>query len=156
VRALSPSNGRNTRLDRDWREASHAPNQDFVLGSVPRVQAGTAGGAPITAQRPGAAIGVAVIGTVLFGTGQGTGGAGGSAGSVVPSLVHSAQTATAVNLCFIVAALLCALGLPRRLADQDDADPNVDAGNGQPQAEPEDARAQVEPSDRPAGDGAVR
>ena len=57
------------------------------------------------------------------------------------------QTATAVNLCFIVAALLCALGLPRKLADQDDADPN---------AEPEDARVQVEPSDRLAGDGAVR
>ena len=32
-----------------------APNQDFVLGSVPRGQAGTAGGALITAQRIGAA-----------------------------------------------------------------------------------------------------
>ena len=38
-----------------------APNQDFVLASVPREQAGTAGGALITAQRLGAAIGIAVI-----------------------------------------------------------------------------------------------
>lgn len=38
-----------------------APNQDFALGSVPRSQAGTAGGALITAQRIGAAIGIAVI-----------------------------------------------------------------------------------------------
>jgi hypothetical protein len=37
-----------------------APNQDFVLGEVPREQAGTAGGALITAQRLGAAIGIAV------------------------------------------------------------------------------------------------
>ena len=48
-----------------------APNQDFVLASVPREQAGTAGGALITAQRLGAAIGIAVIGTALFGSGSG-------------------------------------------------------------------------------------
>ena len=35
------------------------------------VQAGTAGGALITAQRIGAAIGIAVIGTVLSGSGSG-------------------------------------------------------------------------------------
>ena len=34
-----------------------APNQDFVLGSVPPSQAGTAGGALVTAQRIGAALG---------------------------------------------------------------------------------------------------
>jgi EmrB/QacA subfamily drug resistance transporter len=92
-----------------------APNQDFVLGSVPRQQAGTAGGALITAQRLGSAIGIAVIGTALFGSGS-----SGSGAKVMPSLIHSGQTATAVNLCFIAAAFLCALGLPRRLADQED------------------------------------
>ena len=51
-----------------------APNQDFVLADVPRTQAGTAGGALITAQRLGAAIGIAVIGTALFGGGSGGGG----------------------------------------------------------------------------------
>ncbi|HEX3958522.1 MAG TPA: MFS transporter [Trebonia sp.] len=93
-----------------------APNQDFVLASVPREQAGTAGGALITAQRLGAAIGIAVIGTALFGSGSG--GAGSTAGKVMPSLVHSAQTATLVNLCFIALALACACGLPPRLAGQ--------------------------------------
>ena len=47
-----------------------APNQDFVLSDVPQAQAGTAGGALITAQRLGAAIGIAVIGTALFGSGD--------------------------------------------------------------------------------------
>ena len=36
----------------------------------------------------------------------------------MPALVHSAQTATLVNLCFIALALACAFGLPARLAGQ--------------------------------------
>lgn len=98
-----------------------APNQDFVLSAVPREQAGTAGGALITAQRLGAAIGIAVVGTALFGNGSGGSGRGsGSGGSgaavhVMPMLVHTAQNATVVNLCFIAAALACVFGLPRRL-----------------------------------------
>jgi EmrB/QacA subfamily drug resistance transporter len=89
-----------------------APNQDFVLGSVPKGQAGTAGGALITAQRIGAAIGIAVIGTALFGSGSGQS----SSAKLMPSLTHTAQTATAVNLAFVLAAWLCAFGLPRTLA----------------------------------------
>lgn len=103
-----------------------APNQDFVLSDVPRRQAGTAGGALITAQRLGAAIGIAAIGTALFGSGSGGsgrsggsggsgGGSGGRPGAVVPMLVHNAQAATLVNLGFVLAALLCAFGLPRTL-----------------------------------------
>ncbi|MBO0804780.1 MAG: MFS transporter [Nocardiopsaceae bacterium] len=96
-----------------------APNQDFTLSAVPREQAGTAGGALITAQRLGAAIGIAACGTALF-SGSGGGSSGGSGGGseahAMPVLVHSAQAALVVNLCFIAAALLCALGLPRRLA----------------------------------------
>jgi EmrB/QacA subfamily drug resistance transporter len=87
-----------------------APNQDFVLATVPGEQAGTAGGALITMQRLGAAIGIAVIGTALFGNSSGT-----VSSHLMPSLVHNAQNATVVNLCFIVAALLCTFGLPRRL-----------------------------------------
>jgi hypothetical protein len=96
-----------------------APNQDFVLASVPREQAGTAGGELITAQRLGAAIGIAVIGTALFGSsgGSGSGGPGGSGAShVMPSLVTNAQHATIVNLVFVAAAFACTFGLPRRLA----------------------------------------
>jgi hypothetical protein len=73
-----------------------------------------------TAQRLGAAIGIAVIGTGLFGSGSSGGGA-----KIMPSVLHSGQTATAVNLCF-TAALLCALGLPRRLAGQRDQQPRAE------------------------------
>jgi hypothetical protein len=104
-----------------------APNQDLVLASVPREQAGTAGGALITAQRLGAAIGIAFIGTALFGSGSGGGsGSGNAAGKAVPALVHSAQTATLVNLCFIALALACAFGLPASLAGQNQ-EPEADA-----------------------------
>jgi MFS family permease len=110
-----------------------APNQDFVLASVPREQAGTAGGALITAQRLGAAIGIAVIGTALFGSGSGGGSSSGStAGKVVPALVHSAQTATLVNLCFIALALACAFGLPARLAGQNqNEEPEAESAPGE-------------------------
>jgi len=95
-----------------------APNQDFVLSSVPKHQAGTAGGALITAQRIGAAIGIAVIGTALFGSGSGgqSGDGQSSSAGLMPSLVHTAQTATAVNLAFVLAAWLCTFGLPRTLS----------------------------------------
>jgi hypothetical protein len=33
----------------------------------------------------------------------------------MPVLVHTAQTATVINLGFILAALICALALPRTL-----------------------------------------
>lgn len=75
-----------------------APNQDFVLGSVPRRQAGAAGGALTTAQRMGAAIGIAVIGTALFGSGSGAGSSGsGKTGKLMPVLVHTAQRGAAVR-----------------------------------------------------------
>lgn len=108
-----------------------APNQDFVLASVPRQQAGTAGGALLTAQRLGSAIGIAVIGTALFGgTSGGSGGSGGSGTAVIPSLVHGAQAATLINLCFVLAALVCTLGLPKTLesGNQDAATPVTGRG----------------------------
>jgi EmrB/QacA subfamily drug resistance transporter len=87
-----------------------APNQDFVLGSVPRREAGTAGGMLNTAQRVGAAVGIVAIGTALFGSGS-----GGSPTGTDPGLVHTAQAATVVELGFLVAAFLCGLALPRAL-----------------------------------------
>jgi hypothetical protein len=94
---------------------------------------GTAGGALITAQRLGAAIGIAVIGTALFGSGSGGGsGSASTAGKAVPALVHSAQTATLVNLCFIALALAlaCAFGLPARLAGQNQ-EPEAESAPGE-------------------------
>jgi hypothetical protein len=96
----------------------------------------------VTAQRLGAAIGIAVIGTALFGSGSGgagsggaggtggVGGSGGAASTVVPSLVHHAGIATLVNLCFIAAALACSFGLPRRLAGDNGTAGSDTGGNG--------------------------
>lgn len=78
---------------------------------MPPSQAGTAGGALVTAQRVGAARGIAVVGTALFGSGGGQG----SSAKPVPEFLHTAQLATVVNLAFILAALLCALALPATL-----------------------------------------
>jgi hypothetical protein len=93
-----------------------APNQDFVLGSVPRREAGTAGAELITAQRIGAAIGIAIIGTVLFGSGSSSGGSGGSS-HVMPQYLHTAQGAILADLGFILVALACAFALPRGLGE---------------------------------------
>jgi EmrB/QacA subfamily drug resistance transporter len=89
-----------------------APNQDFVLGSVPRREAGTAGAALIAAQRIGAAIGIAAIGTALFGSGH-----SGNSGNIMPQFVHTAQGALLVGLGFIAVALCCGLALPRSLSE---------------------------------------
>jgi hypothetical protein len=82
-----------------------------------------------------------VIGTALFGSGSGGsggsgGGSGGSATHVIPSLVHDAQAATLVNLCFIAAALLCAFGLPKTL---DEGGSSCDQAEETGQAEPAEA-----------------
>ena len=53
-------------------------------------------------------------------------------------LVHHAQAATLVNLCFVLAALLCTFGLPRTLG-----------GNGE-EPEPEQAAADTRAAEAPA------
>ncbi len=88
-----------------------APNQDFVLAFVPRRDAGTASGALGTAQRIGSAVGIAVIGTVLFGTLQVRPGPGGLAAGYT----HSAQLAMLANLGLLALALLLILALPRQI-----------------------------------------
>jgi len=45
-----------------------APNVDFVLSAVPPREAGAASGVLNTGQRVGSAVGIAAIGTILFGT----------------------------------------------------------------------------------------
>ncbi len=88
-----------------------APNQDFVLATVPRREAGTASGILGTAQRVGSALGIAVIGTVLFGTLHVRPGPA----AVPTAFSHSAQLALLANLGFVVLALLLVLALPRRI-----------------------------------------
>jgi EmrB/QacA subfamily drug resistance transporter len=88
-----------------------APNQDFVLATVPRPEAGTAAGVLGTSQRLGTAIGIAVIGTVLFGSLKFTPGPH----AVASAFTHSAQLALLANLGFIAIALILVLALPREI-----------------------------------------
>jgi EmrB/QacA subfamily drug resistance transporter len=88
-----------------------APNQDFVLASVPRREAGTAAGILGTSQRVGTAIGIAIIGTVLFGSLKFTPGPH----TVASAFTHSAQLALLANLGFVIVALVLVLALPREI-----------------------------------------
>jgi EmrB/QacA subfamily drug resistance transporter len=88
-----------------------APNQDFVLATVPRREAGTAAGALSTAQRIGTAVGIAVIGSVLFGSLKFVPGPH----AVAATFTHSAQLALLANLGFMVVALVLVLALPREI-----------------------------------------
>jgi EmrB/QacA subfamily drug resistance transporter len=88
-----------------------APNQDFVLATVPRREAGTAAGILGTSQRLGTAIGIAIIGTVLFGSLQFTPGPH----AVASAFTHSAQLALLANLGFMIVALVLVLALPREI-----------------------------------------
>ena len=88
-----------------------APNQDFVLATVPRREAGTAAGVLGTSQRLGTAIGIAIIGTVLFGTLKFRPGPH----LVASAFTHSAQLALLANLGFVIVALALVLALPREI-----------------------------------------
>jgi EmrB/QacA subfamily drug resistance transporter len=87
-----------------------APNQDFVLARVPSQDAGTAGAILGTAQRVGSAVGVAVIGTVLFGSLHVHPGPD----AVAVAFSHAAQVALLANVGFVVVALILVLALPRQ------------------------------------------
>jgi EmrB/QacA subfamily drug resistance transporter len=86
-----------------------APNADLVLKSVPPADNGSASGVLNTAQRIGSALGIALVGTVLFGTLHP---AGHSAVAVASAFGHSVQAALLVNIGLIVATLALALISP--------------------------------------------
>ncbi len=88
-----------------------APNQDFVLAQVPSQEAGTASAILGTAQRVGSAIGIAVIGTVLFATLHIRPGPD----ALASAFSHSSQLALLANLAFVLIALILVLALPRQI-----------------------------------------
>ena len=88
-----------------------APNQDFVLAPVPSQEAGTAGAILGTAQRAGSAIGIAAIGTVLFGNLHVRPGPD----AMAAAFSHSSQLALLASAGFIVLALVLVLALPRQI-----------------------------------------
>jgi EmrB/QacA subfamily drug resistance transporter len=87
-----------------------APNVDFIVATVDREDAGAASGVIGTAQRVGSAIGIAIIGTVLFGTLR----FARVPDSVALAFGHSATLAMAASAGFSIAALGLVFVLPKR------------------------------------------
>lgn len=93
-----------------------APNTDFIVATVERADAGAASGVIGTMQRIGSAIGIAVVGSVLFGT-LDFGQAGPDAAA--HAFGHSATIAMAVSAAFSIVALALVFALPKRTAADD-------------------------------------
>jgi MFS family permease len=88
-----------------------APNAQFIVATVDRAEAGAASGVISAMQRVGSAIGIAVIGSVFFGTlvidGQ-------SPDAVATGFVGSSAAAMGVSVAFSVLAFVLVFALPRR------------------------------------------
>ncbi len=88
-----------------------APNAQFIIATVDRPEAGAASGVVSTVQRIGSAIGIAVIGSVLFGSLVITG-----PDTVASGFTDAAAQAMLVSAVFSVVALVLVFTLPRRTA----------------------------------------
>lgn len=93
-----------------------APNADFIVATVERRDAGAASGVIGTMQRIGSAIGIAVIGTVLFGTLHVVPGPD----AVATAFGHSATMAMGVSAALSVVAFGLAFALPRAVPSATD------------------------------------
>jgi EmrB/QacA subfamily drug resistance transporter len=87
-----------------------APNVDFIVATVDPEDAGAASGVIGTMQRVGSAIGIAIIGTVLFGTLHFPA----SADAVALAFGHSATLAMAASAALSIAAFALVFALPKR------------------------------------------
>ena len=86
-----------------------APNAQFIIATVDRAEAGAASGVVSTVQRVGSAVGIAIIGSVLFGSLTITG-----PDTVASGFTSAAGDAMAVSAAFSVVALLLVFVLPKR------------------------------------------
>jgi uncharacterized membrane protein len=78
---------------------------------VPRREAGTASAVLGTSQRLGSGIGIAIIGTVLFGTLH----VHPVRNAVATAFTHSSELALLANVAILVVSLVLVLALPRRV-----------------------------------------
>jgi EmrB/QacA subfamily drug resistance transporter len=90
-----------------------APNAQFIVATVDRADAGAGSGVIATMQRVGSAIGIAIIGSVLFGTLSIT---GHDASAVATGFTHSAAAAMGVSTAFSVVAFLLVFALPKKVS----------------------------------------
>ncbi|MEZ4529424.1 MAG: MFS transporter [Thermomicrobiales bacterium] len=86
-----------------------APNARFIVAMVPRADAGAASGVLGTMQRVGSAVGIAIIGSVFFGTLHFSEGPN----AVAEAFDHSATRAMEVSVIFCLAAFLLSFLLPK-------------------------------------------
>ena len=88
-----------------------APNAQFIVATVDRPDAGAASGVISTMQRIGSAIGIAIIGSVLFGS---LTVAGPGPDALATGFTDAAAHAMGVSAAFAVAAYLLVFALPKR------------------------------------------
>ncbi|MEO5535173.1 MAG: MFS transporter [Pseudolysinimonas sp.] len=95
-----------------------APNAQFIVATVDRTEAGAASGVVGTAQRVGSAIGIAVIGSVLFGTLDITSSVAGppTPADIATGFTHAATFALGTSAAFAVAAFFLVFALPKKVA----------------------------------------
>jgi len=89
-----------------------APNIDFIVATVDPGDAGAASGVIGTTQRVGSAIGIAIIGTILFGTLHFPA----SPDAVALAFGHSATLAMGASAGLSIAAFALVFALPKRSA----------------------------------------
>ncbi|UKF80844.1 MFS transporter [Clavibacter californiensis] len=91
-----------------------APNAQFIVATVDPSEAGAASGVIGTVQRVGSAVGIAVIGSVLF---AGVAGAGIQGPQMVPqAFTDASASAMGVSAIFAVVAFALVFALPRRVS----------------------------------------
>jgi EmrB/QacA subfamily drug resistance transporter len=105
-----------------------APNAQFIIATVDRQEAGAASGVIATMQRLGSAIGIAIIGSVFFGTLAVPGTGRPSPAELAEAFTHSAASALGVSAAFAVVSFLLVFALPKRAAT---GPPAVAAPSGQ-------------------------
>ena len=88
-----------------------APNAQFIVSTVDRQDAGAASGVISTMQRVGSAVGIAVIGSVLFASLNITG-----PDTVAGEFTDAASNAMGVSVGFAVLALLLVFALPKKVS----------------------------------------
>ena len=91
-----------------------APNNRFIIATVDRAEAGAASGVIGTMQRIGSAIGIAVIGSILFAGVDGYGIQGPA--DLAPAFGHAATMALGVSAVFAVVAFALVFVLPKKVA----------------------------------------
>ncbi|TQL52675.1 MFS transporter [Subtercola boreus] len=90
-----------------------APNAQFIVATVDKRDAGAASGVISAVQRIGSAVGIAIIGSVLFGSLVIT---GRDQAAVATGFSHAAASAMLVSAIFAVAAFFLVFALPKRVS----------------------------------------